>query len=89
MRVECATTRTHTAAFRSEFRSRLTQMQLDLAPGHINALLDKKGGNLNSDSGIEACTSAAEALQEAMEVELPTGGWLLKLTRSAAELCSI
>ena len=46
------------------------QMQLDLSKGHIKALRD---GDLRTDSGIEACTSAAEALQQAMEVELPKG----------------
>jgi len=46
------------------------QMQLDLSKGHIKALRE---GNLQTDSGIEACTSAAEALQQAMEVELPIG----------------
>ena len=45
-------------------------MQLDLSKGHIKALQD---GDLNTDSGIAACTSAAEALQEALEVELPIG----------------
>ena len=49
----------------------LEQMQLDLSKGHIKALRE---GDLSTDSGIAACTSAAEALQEAMEVELPIGG---------------
>merc|ERR1712136_129056 len=45
-------------------------MQLDLSKGHIKALRD---GDLRTDSGIQACTSAAEALQHAMQVELPKG----------------
>nr|CAB3243966.1 exocyst complex component 1-like [Phallusia mammillata] len=45
-------------------------MQLDLSKGHVKALRE---ANLKHDSGIEACTSAAEALQQAMEVELPKG----------------
>lgn len=45
-------------------------MQLDLSKGHVKALRE---ANLRQDSGIAACTSAAEALQQAMEVELPKG----------------
>lgn len=45
-------------------------MQLDLSKGHIKALNE---GDLRVDSGIEACTSAAEALQHAMQVELHPG----------------
>nr|XP_026691670.1 exocyst complex component 1-like isoform X2 [Ciona intestinalis] len=45
-------------------------VQLDLSKGHVKALRES---DLRTDSGIEACTSAAEALQEAMEVELPKG----------------
>ncbi|CAK8673605.1 unnamed protein product [Clavelina lepadiformis] len=45
-------------------------MQLDLSKGHIKALRE---ADLGKDSGIEACTSAADALQQAMEVELPIG----------------
>ena len=54
----------------------LIQMQLDLSKGHIKALRE---ADLGKDSGIEACTSAADALQQAMEVELPIGLELQKL----------
>ena len=45
-------------------------MQLDLSKGHIKALSE---GDLKTDSGIAACISAAEALQQALEVDLPIG----------------
>lgn len=45
-------------------------MQLNLSEGHIKALRE---ADLNTDSGIAACSSAAEALQEALQVELPLG----------------
>jgi len=45
-------------------------MQLDLSKGAIKALTE---GDLSTDSGIEACTDAADALQQAMEVQLPQG----------------
>lgn len=45
-------------------------MQLDLSKGHIKALRE---GDLSTDSGIASCFSAAEALQQAMDVELPIG----------------
>ena len=45
-------------------------MQLNLSEGHIKALHE---ADLSTDSGIAACTSAAEALQGALQVELPHG----------------
>ena len=51
-------------------------MQLDLSKGAIKALTE---GDLSTDSGIEACTDAADALQQAMEVQLPLGKMLVCL----------
>lgn len=43
---------------------------MDLAKGHIKALQE---GDLSSSRGIEACTNAADALLQCMNVALQPG----------------
>lgn len=49
---------------------------MDLAKGHIKALQD---GDLTSSRGIEACTNAADALLQCMNVALRPGNVFVKL----------
>nr|XP_039251957.1 exocyst complex component 1-like isoform X3 [Styela clava] len=58
-------------------------LQLDLSKGHIKALNE---GDLRVDSGIEACSSAAEALQHAMQVELHPGVYQLVAVREQQKM---
>ena len=46
------------------------QNHMDLAKGHIKALQE---GDLSSSRGIEACTNAADALLQCMNVALRPG----------------
>lgn len=49
---------------------------MDLAKGHIKALQE---GDLTSSRGIEACTNAADALLQCMNVALHPGNVSVKL----------
>lgn len=49
---------------------RIFQNHMDLAKGHIKALQE---GDLASSRGIEACTNAADALLQCMNVALRPG----------------
>lgn len=49
---------------------------MDLAKGHIKALQE---GDLTSSRGIEACTNAADALLQCMNVALHPGNVFVRL----------
>ena len=49
---------------------------MDLAKGHIKALQE---GDLTSSRGIEACTNAADALLQCMNVALRPGNVFVRL----------
>lgn len=51
---------------------------MDLAKGHIKALQE---GDLTSSRGIEACTNAADALLQCMNVALRPGNAFIKCVK--------
>lgn len=56
---------------------------MDLAKGHIKALQE---GDLTSSRGIEACTNAADALLQCMNVALRPGNVFVRLQSNIQNL---